>query len=64
MRLRVCVRAPDREIAERATRETEAIGINGPAGGGGKSHSIRRTIRTYACFVSREMVQPTWRMVN
>ncbi|MDP6806064.1 MAG: DUF1446 domain-containing protein [Rhodospirillales bacterium] len=63
VRLRVAVRAPDRETAARATRETEAMGINGPAGGGGKTHSIRHTVRTYACFIDREKITPAWRMV-
>lgn len=62
-RLRLCVRAPDRETAQRALAEFETLATNGPAGGGGKTQSLRRTIRTFATWLPREQVTPAWRMV-
>jgi len=62
-RLRFCVRAPDRETAQHALSEAETLATNGPAGGGGKTQSLRRTIRTYATYMPRERISPTWRMV-
>ncbi|MBL22270.1 MAG: ABC transporter substrate-binding protein [Rhodospirillaceae bacterium] len=63
-RLRFCVRAPDKETAQHALAEAETLATNGPAGGGGKTQSLRRTIRTYATYLPREQVQPEWQMVQ
>lgn len=62
-RLRFCVRAPDRETAQIALSEAETLATNGPAGGGGKTQSLRRTIRTYATYLPRKDVRPEWKMV-
>lgn len=63
-RLRFCVRAPDRETAQIALSEAETLATNGPAGGGGKTQSLRRTIRTYATYLPRDHVRPEWSMVQ
>mgnify|MGYP001158086915 FL=1 len=63
-RLRFCVRAPDKESAQAALAEAETLATNGPAGGGGKTQSLRRTIRTYATYLPREQIQPNWQMVQ
>ena len=46
------------------TGEAETLATNGPAGGGGKTQSLRRTIRTYATYLPREQIQPNWQMVQ
>ena len=63
-RLRFCVRAPDKESAQVALAEAETLATNGPAGGGGKTQSLRRTIRTYATYLPREQIHPKWQMVQ
>ena len=63
-RLRFCVRAADRETAQHALSEAETLATNGPAGGGGKTQSLRRTIRTYATYLPRDLIKPDWRMVQ
>lgn len=63
-RLRFCVRAPDKESAQAALAEAETLATNGPAGGGGKTQSLRRTIRTYATYLPREQIHPRWQMVQ
>ena len=63
-RLRFCVRAPDKESAQAALAEAETLATNGPAGGGGKTQSLRRTIRTYATYLPREKIQPNFQMVQ
>ena len=63
-RLRFCVRAPDQETAQHALAEAETLATNGPAGGGGKTQSLRRTIRTFATFLPRDQIQPEWQMVH
>ena len=63
-RMRFCVRAPDKETAQHALAEAETLATNGPAGGGGKTQSLRRTIRTYAAYLPRDLIQPEWKMVT
>ncbi|MEX2643113.1 MAG: acyclic terpene utilization AtuA family protein [Acetobacterales bacterium] len=63
-RFRMCIRAPDKDTAQHALSEAETLATNGPAGGGGKTQALRRTLRTYATFLPRDRVRPSWRMVD
>ncbi|MEO0831009.1 MAG: hypothetical protein AAFY03_11205, partial [Pseudomonadota bacterium] len=57
-RLRLAARTPDREEAERAINEVEALYLNGPAGGGGVRKSLASQITTEASFVPRSDLPP------
>ena len=58
VRLRVAVRAPTRNQAQRVANEVEALYTNGPAAGGGASKSVREVIAAGAVLVPRDWVQP------
>ncbi len=64
IRLRAAARHEVRRQAERLTREVTALYTCGPAGGGGVRTSLRPRLDTLSCFVAREAVQASWRMVE
>ena len=56
VRLRLALRASNRADAERAAQEVEALYLNGPAGGGGVSLSVREVLAVASTFVPRTAV--------
>jgi hypothetical protein len=58
VRLRVAVRCDSREQAERVGQEIEALYLNGPAGGGGVTQSVREVIAAASALIPREAVRP------
>ena len=57
VRLRVSARCDTAEQARLITREVEALYLNGPAGGGGATQSVREVIAADAVLMPREWVQ-------
>jgi hypothetical protein len=58
VRLRVAVRCADRAQAECVGREVEALYLNGPAGGGGVTQSVREVVAAASALIPREAVSP------
>ena len=58
-RLRVAARAPARGLAERVGMEIEALGTNGPAGGGGFRHSVHERIGVVSTLLERSRLRPS-----
>ncbi|HRI18278.1 MAG TPA: DUF1446 domain-containing protein, partial [Burkholderiaceae bacterium] len=54
VRLRLALRCATRADAERVGREVEALYLNGPAGGGGVTQSVREVIAVASVLVPRE----------
>jgi hypothetical protein len=54
VRVRCAVRSRERSLAERALREVDALYLNGPAGGGGVSLSLRDVLGVRSAAVPRE----------
>ena len=54
VRLRLAVRCAMRAQAERVGQEVEALYLNGPAGGGGVTQSVREVIAAASTLVPRE----------
>ena len=50
--------AAPRAQAERVGQEVEALYLNGPAGGGGVTQSVREVIAAASALVPREAVRP------
>ena len=63
VRLRIAGAPPVRDEAERICRELTTLYTCGPAGGGGVRASIRPRLRTLSCFVPRERVVTSYRML-
>ena len=57
VRVRVSVRCDTPEQARQVTREVEALYLNGPAGGGGSTQSVREVIAADAVMIPRDWVQ-------
>ena len=57
VRLRVCARCETQEQARAVTREVEALYLNGPAGGGGATQSVREVIAADAVLIPRDWVR-------
>ncbi len=58
IRLRVVGRADSAKIASLIPREVEALYTNGPAAGGGVTHSVRETIGILPTLIPRSAVSP------
>ena len=56
VRVRVSARCDTREQARAITREVEALYLNGPAGGGGATQSVREVIAADAVLMPRDWV--------
>ena len=52
----VSARCDTREQARAITREVEALYLNGPAGGGGATQSVREVIAADAVLMPRDWV--------
>ena len=57
VRLRLAVRCATRELAERVGQEVEALYLNGPAGGGGVTQSVREVVAAASALVPREVAR-------
>jgi hypothetical protein len=64
VRLRVASAQADIAEAERIGREMTALYTCGPAGGGGVRTSVRARLNTLSCFVAREQVRTSYRMLD
>ena len=58
VRVRLAVRCDTRAQAEAVGQEVEALYLNGPAGGGGVTQSVREVIAVAAALVPRSAVRP------
>jgi Acyclic terpene utilisation family protein AtuA len=58
VRLRLAVRCATRPQAELVGQEVEALYLNGPAGGGGATQSVREVVAAASALIPREAVQP------
>lgn len=59
VRARVAMRVASKKDAERVANEVEAMYLNGPAGGGGVTKSVREVIAVASTLIPRELVQTT-----
>jgi hypothetical protein len=59
VRVRVALRVPTRKQAEQVANEVEALYLNGPAGGGGATKSVREVIAAASVLVPCELVPTT-----
>ena len=57
VRVRLALRAETRAQAERAGQEVEALYLNGPAGGGGVTQSVREVVAAASALIPREAVR-------
>lgn len=57
VRVRLAVRCDTQAQAERVGQEVEALYLNGPAGGGGVTQSVREVIAAASALIPREAVQ-------
>lgn len=64
VRLRLALRCATQAQAERVGQEVEALYLNGPAGGGGVTASVREVIAAASALVPRGAVQPTLRILE
>lgn len=64
VRVRLAVRADTRAQAERVGQEVEALYLNGPAGGGGVTMSVREVIAVASALMPREAVRPHCRILE
>jgi hypothetical protein len=58
VRLRVAVRCTTRAQAELVGQEVEALYLNGPAGGGGATQSVREVVAVASALIPRAAVTP------
>ncbi len=56
VRVRVALRVPTRQLAEQVANEVEALYLNGPAGGGGATKSVREVIAAASILMPRDWV--------
>lgn len=58
VRVRLAVRTPSRAGAELVGQEVEALYLNGPAGGGGVTQSVREVVAAASALIPRDAVHP------
>ena len=58
VRLRIAARSPDRKAAQAVGFEIRTLHVNGPAGGGGGTNSLREVLGVKSLLLPREMVKP------
>lgn len=58
VRLRVAARSEDRKKADAVGFEVRTLNVNGPAGGGGGTNSVRQVIGVKSLLLPREHVRP------
>jgi hypothetical protein len=64
VRLRVAAAHADKAQVQRVTDEVTALLTCGPAGGGGVRTAITSRLGSTSCYVPRELIQPTFTMVE
>ncbi|MEO8543263.1 MAG: acyclic terpene utilization AtuA family protein [Burkholderiaceae bacterium] len=64
VRVRLALRCADRAQAERAAQEVEALYLNGPAGGGGVTQSVREVVAAASALVPRDAIQTRCQMLE
>jgi hypothetical protein len=64
VRVRLAVRSENRAQAERIGQEVEALYLNGPAGGGGVTMSVREVIAVASALIPRDAVQTECRILE
>jgi len=58
VRLRMAARSPDRRTAQALGFEIRTLHVNGPAGGGGGTNSVREVLGVKSLLLPREWVKP------
>jgi len=64
VRVRLAVRAATRTQAERVGQEVEALYLNGPAGGGGVTQSVRDVVAAASALIPRSAVTPACQVLE
>jgi hypothetical protein len=64
VRLRLAVRCATRAQAQRIGQEVEALYLNGPAGGGGVTMSVREVVAVASALMPREAIHPECRLLE
>lgn len=64
VRVRLALRATTRAQAELVGQEVEALYLNGPAGGGGVTQSVREVIAAASALIPREAVRPSCQVLE
>ncbi len=64
VRVRLAARCSTRSQAERIGQEVEALYLNGPAGGGGVTTSVREVVAAASALMPREAVRPTCQILE
>jgi hypothetical protein len=64
VRVRLALRAATRAQAEQVGQEVEALYLNGPAGGGGVTQSVREVIAAASALIPREAVTPSCQLLE
>ena len=57
VRVRLVARTPTRALAEQVGQEVEALYLNGPAGGGGVTMSVREVVAVASALIPRDAVR-------
>ena len=57
VRVRLAARTPTRVLAEQVGQEVEALYLNGPAGGGGVTMSVREVVAVASALIPRDVVR-------
>jgi hypothetical protein len=64
VRARVALRVPTQRQAQHVAHEVEALYLNGPAGGGGATRSVREVIAAAAVLMPRDAVHTSTELLN
>jgi Acyclic terpene utilisation family protein AtuA len=64
VRVRLAVRCATQSQAEQVGQEVEALYLNGPAGGGGVTQSVREVIAAASALIPRDAVRPAWQLLE
>ena len=64
VRARLALRCPTRAQAEQVGQEVEAMYLNGPAGGGGVTQSVREVIAAASALVPRAATRPALQIME
>jgi hypothetical protein len=64
VRVRLAVRCATQAQAEQVGQEVEALYLNGPAGGGGVTQSVREVIAAASALIPREAVRPALQILE
>ncbi len=64
VRVRLAARCATRAQAERIGQEVEALYLNGPAGGGGVTMSVREVVAVASALMPRDAIRPECRILE